>query len=157
MNTDIKDYSPKIHAAKRFFENIPFNKVLGLEVVHLGSDHCEFTMSMKKDLVGNWVKGILHGGAISTALDVAGGAMAFIANWDYLESKNITDSELSRRLGRMGTIDMRVDFLRPGVGQQFKITANLLRVGSTVAVTRMDFYNEEDVLIAAATASYVCG
>lgn len=157
MSTDTLDYSPKIHAAKRFFENIPFNKMIGLELVHLGSDYCEFKMSMDKDLIGNWVKGILHGGVISSALDVAGGAIAFIGAWEYLESKNIAGDELSKRLGRIGTVDMRVDFLRPGLGQEFKITATLLRVGSTVAVTRMDFVNEKNILIATATASYVCG
>lgn len=156
MNTEDQQYSPKIHAAKRFFENIPFNKLIGLEVVYLGSDYCEFKMSMKDDLIGNWVKGILHGGAITTALDVAGGAMAFIGAWDYLESKGVSAGEQAKRMGRMGTIDMRTDFLRPGIGKEFKITATLLRVGSTVAVTRMDFANEEGVLIAASTASYVC-
>lgn len=157
MTSNEQNYSPKIHAAKRFFENIPFNKLIGLEVVYLGSDYCEFKMLMTDDLIGNWVKGILHGGAITTALDVAGGAMAFIGAWDYLESKNVPADEQAKRMGRMGTIDMRVDFLRPGIGKEFKVTAKLLRVGSTVAVTRMDFINEEEVLIATSTASYICG
>ena len=147
----------KIEAAVHFFEQIPFNQFIGLEAVYLGSDRCEFRLAMQKNLIGNWAKGILHGGVIASALDVAGGAMSFIGAWDYLDSKNATAEERARRLARVGTIDMRVDYLRPGHGSEFTAVATLLRVGSTVAVTRMDFTNEQGLLIAAATGTYVCG
>jgi uncharacterized protein (TIGR00369 family) len=57
----------------------------------------------------------------------------------------------------MSTIDMRVDYIRPGRGKTFFSTGELLRLGNKVAVVRTVFHNEEDVLIAAATGTYHTG
>ncbi|MEN9465458.1 MAG: hypothetical protein RL217_1639 [Pseudomonadota bacterium] len=149
--------SKELQMALSFFHQIPFNRHLGLEPTLLSEERCEFRMRMKDELIGNWVRGILHGGAISTALDVTGGAMAFISSWRRMEEKNIPMAERQRIMARMGTIDMRVDFLKPGIGQEFIASAALLRVGSKVAVTRMELHNEAGVLIAAGTATYLCG
>ena len=64
---------------------------------------------------------------------------------------------LMQPIGRLGTIDMRIDFLRPGVGQEFIASARVMRAGRTVAVTRMELHNEEGVLIAVGTGAYVVG
>jgi acyl-coenzyme A thioesterase PaaI-like protein len=71
-------------------------------------------MNMKDDLIGNFLQGILHGGAISTALDVTGGAMALVAAWQRLKDRDVPSSERPKTLSKLGTIDMRVDFLQPG-------------------------------------------
>lgn len=57
----------------------------------------------------------------------------------------------------MGTIDMRVDYLRPGHGEHFTITSQLLRGGNKVAVARADLHNERQSHIASATATYLIG
>ena len=67
-----------IHAI--FQERIPFNKVLGLEVVSLHHDRPEFRFEMRPDLVGNYARGILHGGVISAVLDTTGGMVAFLCS-----------------------------------------------------------------------------
>ncbi|CCK09389.1 putative protein PaaI, possibly involved in aromatic compounds catabolism [Cronobacter sakazakii 696] len=54
----------------------------------------------------------------------------------------------------MGTIDMRVDYLRP---QRFTASSTLLRAGNKVAVARVELHNEEQVYIASATATYMVG
>ncbi|HUH57984.1 MAG TPA: thioesterase family protein [Pseudomonadales bacterium] len=141
----------------KLFEQIPFNNLLSLTPTRLTAERCEFSIKMKDELIGNWVSGILHGGAISTALDVTGGAMVFISNWLKMGEENTPMDELARKLGRMGTIDMRVDFLHLGKGKEFTTSATLLRAGNKVAVTRMEFHNEEGVLIAAGTGTYLCG
>lgn len=143
--------------ALNFFEKIPFNNLLGLTPTQFSHDRCEFRFDMKDDLIGNWVAGILHGGAISTALDVTGGAMAFIATWQRMNENNVPLSQRAQKMARMGTIDMRIDFLKPGKGKEFTASASLLRAGNKVAVTRMEFHNEEGVLIAAGTGTYLCG
>ena len=143
--------------AMNFLEQIPFNKVLGLKPSKLSQDYCEFKMSMKDDLIGNFLQGILHGGAISSALDVTGGAMAMVAAWQRLKEHKVPQSERPKTLAKLGTIDMRVDFLQPGKGREFTIGATLLRIGNKVAVTRMELKNEQDKLIAVGTGTYLCG
>lgn len=143
--------------AINFLEQIPFNKVLGLRPTKLSQDYCEFKMQMKDDLIGNFLQGILHGGAISTALDVTGGAMAMIAAWQRLKEHKVPTSERPKTLSKLGTIDMRVDFLQPGKGNEFTISSTLLRIGNKVAVTRMELKNENGELISVGTGTYLCG
>ena len=143
--------------AINFLEQIPFNKLLGLKPTKLSNEYCEFKMNMKDDLIGNFLQGILHGGAISTALDVTGGAMAMVAAWQRLKDQKVPSEERPKTLSKLGTIDMRVDFLQPGKGKEFTIGATLLRIGNKVAVTRMEFKNENNDLIAVGTGTYLCG
>lgn len=143
--------------AINFLEQIPFNKLLGLRPTKLSDDYCEFKMNMKDDLIGNFLQGILHGGAISTALDVTGGAMAMVAAWKRLKEHKVPKAERPKTLAKLGTIDMRVDFLQPGKGKEFTIGATLLRIGNKVAVTRMELKNEKEELIAVGTGTYLCG
>ncbi len=143
--------------ATNFLDQIPFNKLLGLKPALLTGERCEFTLAMRDDLIGNWLQGILHGGVIATALDVSGGAMAMIATWQRMQRHEIPKSERPQKLAKLGTIDMRVDYLHPGKGKEFTISATLLRIGNKVAVTRMEFHNEDGVLIAVGTGTYLCG
>jgi uncharacterized protein (TIGR00369 family) len=157
-DVETKGFNPsEYNIAINFLEQIPFNKVLGLKPTKLSQDYCEFKMNMRDDLIGNFLQGILHGGAISTALDVTGGAMAMVAAWQRLKENKIPSSERPKTLAKLGTIDMRVDFLQPGKGKEFTIGATLLRIGNKVAVTRMEFKNEEGALIAVGTGTYLCG
>ena len=55
------------------------------------------------------------------------------------------------------TIDLRVDYLRPGRGERFTATSTLLRAGNKVAVARVELHNEAQVYIASATATYMVG
>ena len=155
---DTQGFNPsEYNIAINFLEQIPFNKVLGLRPTKLSDNYCEFKMKMKDDLIGNFLQGILHGGAISTALDVTGGAMAMVAAWQRLKERKVPSSERPKTLAKLGTIDMRVDFLRPGKGKEFTISSTLLRIGNKVAVTRMELKNEKDDLIAVGTGTYLCG
>ena len=154
QSVDTQGFNPsEYNIAINFLEQIPFNKVLGLKPTKLSQDYCEFKMEMKDDLIGNF----LQGGAISTALDVTGGAMAMVAAWQRLKNQDVPSSERPKTLAKLGTIDMRVDFLQPGKGKEFTIGATLLRIGNKVAVTRMEFKNEKDDLIAVGTGTYLCG
>ncbi len=158
MTTQAEGFSKtELTLAMNFLDQIPFNKLLGLKPKLLSDTRCEFSMNMRDDLVGNWLQGILHGGAISTALDVTGGAMALIATWQRMHKNEIPKEDRPKQLAKLGTIDMRVDFLHPGKGKEFIASATLLCIGNKVAVTRMEFHNEEGLLIAVGTGTYLCG
>ncbi len=134
---------------------IPFNKLLGIKIVNNEKDNLKIRLDMRDDLVGNFIKGILHGGVISSVLDVTGGMAAALDVIDQMDGK--TRDEIATRLGNMGTIDMRVDFLRPGKGEYFLATGHVMRTGATVAVTRMELFNDNDLLIAVGTGTYYVG
>jgi uncharacterized protein (TIGR00369 family) len=135
-----------------FSEKIPFNRVLGLEVTSLHHDNPTLRFDMRPELVGNFIRGNLHGGVISAVLDVTGGLTAFLG----LQQK-IKDEPLEARIerfARIGTIDMRVDYLRPGLGRWFESKGSILRTGNKVAVTRMEMFNDSGELIAVGTGAY---
>jgi uncharacterized protein (TIGR00369 family) len=145
----------ELELATNFINQIPFNQYVGLEIVDITKEEACFELKMREDLVGNWLQGILHGGVIATALDVAGGAVALIGAYNRL--LDIPEAERPDRLAKLGTIDIRVDYLRPGKGEQFFASATILRIGNKVAVTRMSFRNEQDELLAVGTGTYLCG
>jgi uncharacterized protein (TIGR00369 family) len=71
--------------------------------------------------------------------------------------KDASLDKLAKRLTSMGTIDMRIDYIRPGKGIYFLATGHILRLGHKVAVTRTEFVNDEGVLIAVETSTYLVG
>jgi uncharacterized protein (TIGR00369 family) len=66
-------------------------------------------------------------------------------------------SEIADKIARIGTIDMRVDYLRPGKGNRFYASGAVMRTGKKVAVTRMELKNEDNLLIAVGTGAYIVG
>jgi len=88
-------------------------------------------------------------------LDVAGGMIVAASCIDELE--DFSPSYLKERFSRLGTIDLRVDYLRPGRGNEFIATAHIIRAGSKVAVARMELHNEEGTHIAFGTGTYLVG
>ncbi len=140
---------------KTFEERIPFNKALGFTVSELTLDRVVLSWDMRPEQVGNFVHGILHGGVISAALDATGGLVAMINALKRMEGSG--PEERSAVLSKIGTIDLRVDFLRRGVGKSFHATGHILRTGSRVAVTRMELHNEQDKLLATGTGTYIVG
>ncbi len=136
-------------------ERMPFDRLLGVRVVELGLEGVRVRLDMREELVGNFVRNILHGGVISALLDLTGGLMASVELLKHLEGASV--AELGARLARIGTIDMRVDYLRPGQGEYFVATGAVLRKGSKVAVVRTELCNDREVLIAAGTGTYLVG
>lgn len=137
------------------FTEIPFNRVLGLKLDKIEKDFISMCFDMRKDLVGNFLHGILHGGVISSVLDMAGGAAAMLAHIQKYPSHDLM--QLSEQLGKAGTVNLHVDYLRPGKGKHFFAKAWILRSGNKITVSRMELYNEEAVLIASATGTYMVG
>ena len=135
-----------------FVERMPFNRILGIDVLSLHHDRPELRFAMRPELVGNYVRNILHGGVISSVLDVTGGLVAFLGVQQKLRGKPL--DEVLERFTRIGTIDLRVDYLRPGSGEWFIARGFPLRTGNKVAVTRMELVNDQDALIAVGTAAY---
>ncbi len=134
-------------------ERIPFNKLLGLTVESLDLDQPSVRLVMREELIGNFIRGSLHGGVISSTLDFMGGLVAFLGVLKTMQGQPA--QAMAARFAKIGTIDMRIDYLRPGIGRHFIATGYVLRTGNKVAVTRMELHNEQRQLIAVGTGAYV--
>jgi len=130
-----------------------FNELLGLRVRSLDPMAPQLQFTMRPDLVGHYLYGRLHGGVISAVLDATGGFALNLALAE-LHAEEST-AEVMHRFARMGTIDLRVDYLRPGLGRHFIASAEVSRLGRRIASTLMRLHNDEDELIATGAASYV--
>ena len=131
-------------------EHIAFNKHLGLKVESFDAEAPKLRFDMRPELVGNPARQILHGGVISAALDVAGGLAIMLS---VVKDAEITPSTFPN----IGTIDLRVDYLRPGRGKHFIATARIVRKGSRIAVIHMELHNDQGELIATGGGAYVVG
>ena len=136
-----------------FEEKIVFNSVLGLKIAELRPERVVGRIAMRPELVGHYAYNRLHGGVISAGLDAMGGLAVMAA----IGARHMDEAPAQRlhRFGKLGTIDLRVDYLRPAVGDSFELRAEVLRLGSRVASTRMEFFGSEGRLLSAAAGAYI--
>ncbi len=136
-----------------FEERIPFNHVLGLRIDTLLPSGVTGHLAMRPDLIGHYAHQRLHGGVISATLD----AMAGIAVMAAIGARHMDEApmERMRRFAKLGTIDLRVDYLRPALGDRFVLRGEVLRLGSRVASARMEFGDAEGKLLATGSAAYI--
>lgn len=134
-----------------FERRIAFNEVLGLKLQSFAPPTLRF--QMRPQLVGHYVYGRLHGGVISATLDAMGGLALMVAIAEQHAGDDV--EQVTHRFAKMGTIDLRVDFLRQGIGEHFVASAEVMRLGGRVGTTQMKLVNEEGTLIATAAAAYM--
>ncbi|HEX5793165.1 MAG TPA: thioesterase family protein, partial [Rheinheimera sp.] len=102
--------SPLLPMIANAFDQMPFNRLLGLTVTRFAEDGVEVCFDWSEQLIGNPLQKILHGGVIASVLDVAGGIMAVSSALGRLT--DVEPAQLVERLGKMSTIDIRTDYLR---------------------------------------------
>ena len=112
-------------AAEQLLLSCPLHAAIGLELLEWESGRARFTFTPPA-LVRAGEPGIVHGGALATALDVAS-CFAAIAE---------TGHDCS-------TVDLRTDYLRPAVDPSFDLEGKLRRAGrrlawADAAVTTLD-------------------
>lgn len=150
---------PRLVAVLRdiFEEQVVFNKTLGMKVISLDPAAPVVRFDMRPDLVGNFMRKILHGGVISAVLDVSCGIGAMLSIIEkHIAQGDSLEAHIAR-FSRLGTIDLRVDYLRPGRGEFFLATSEVMRSGNRVAVVRSELRNDSSELIAAAVGAYSIG
>ncbi|MBI5497937.1 MAG: hotdog fold thioesterase [Deltaproteobacteria bacterium] len=111
-------------------EQIPFNQYLGMKVVTLQRGRAVLELPARPEFTGDPFRPALHGGVISTLADTVGGLACF----------SLADVE-----DRASTIDLRVDYLRPGkVNTPLQAEAEIIRMGNRVAVANVVVFQEGD-------------
>ncbi len=124
-----------------FAETIPFNRYLGMTLESIADGKARVRLPYKPELVGDPMRPALHGGVISTLLDTTGGA----ALWSALSMGD-----------RISTVDLRVDYLRPGRLDELLAEGVVRRVGNRMGVVAIRCFHpsSEDDSVAEAMAVY---
>lgn len=136
-----------------FEEKIVFNRLLGLKILTLAANRVTARIDMRADLVGHFSYNRIHGGVISACLDTLGG-LAVMAAIGARHMDELPQARLQRFL-KLSTIDLRVDYLRPGIGHFFEMHAEVMRLGSRVASTRMEFLGADGKLLSTGAGAYM--
>lgn len=135
------------------FNESPFFAFSQMKMVVDKNRHdIQCVLDMDQHLIGNVAFQILHGGVSATLLDSIGGIVAMAEIYKRASKEEAT--EMLRKITRLATVDMRVDYIAPGRGNQFIGTAEVLRMGRKGCTMRMHMHNDEGKLIATGIASY---
>ncbi|MDM7944043.1 MAG: thioesterase family protein [Hydrogenophaga sp.] len=149
------EFEPEfVNALKQLFEEkIVFNQVLGLKITSITPDKVTGRIDMKPQLVGHYSHNRIHGGVISACLDAMGGLACMAA----IGARHMDEPPLQRlhRFGKLGTIDLRIDYLRPGISDHFELRAEVMRLGSRVASTRMEILGADGKLLSTGAGAYI--
>ncbi len=108
---------------------VPFHLHLGMTIVSMKEGYARMELSYRDEFIGDPRRPALHGGLISTLVDSCGGA----AVWSKIDTND-----------RVSTVDLRVDFLRPGPPEDLICEAGCLRVGNMVGVSEMSVFTAGD-------------
>ena len=121
------------------FDNSPFIATLGLELLSLDYEASEITVKMPLQPSMERAKGSkqFHGGPIASFIDVVG---------DYAIGMLLG--------GGVPTINIRIDYLKPAVGDSLTAVAKVRRTGRTVTVVDIDVLNEQQSLVAIGRGTY---
>ncbi len=144
MSTDknAQQEKPRLDAAglAEIFERSPFIRTLGLEVVALDYDAAELTVRMPLAAHFERREGTkqFHGGVLAALIDTVG------------------DFALGMLLGGgIPTMNLRVDYLKPAIGDSVTAIAKVRRRGRSAAVIDIDVMDEKNALVAIGRGTYV--
>lgn len=149
------EFEPEFIAGVKdiFEQRIVFNQVLGLKITDVGAERVSARIVMRPELVGHFAYNRIHGGVISASLDALGGLAVMAA----IGARHMDEPPAARlhRFAKLGTIDLRIDYLRPGIGEHFDLHAEVMRLGSRVASTRMEFRGADGKLLSTGSGAYI--
>lgn len=120
--------SDQFAVIKKFFEeDLAFDRYLGLLVDEVREGYARCRLPYKPELLGDPFRPALHGGVTSALVDASTGLAA------------ISTMPLG---SKASTVDLRVDYLRPGAPQDLFAEAKVIRSGSQIAVIEVSIYQE---------------
>ena len=132
---------PKLDAKRlaALFAASPYMSTLNLEVLRIDNEagEVEIRMPMHPGLERRPGTKQFHGGPIASLIDVTG---------DFAIGEMVG--------GGVPTINLRIDYLKPAIGDALVATARVRRAGKTVAVVDIDVNDERGSLVAIGRGTY---
>lgn len=115
---------------QQHYLSLPHSQALGLRFECLQHRSPTLSVAWREDLIGNDQSQVIHGGAITTLVDVAS-ATAVAAQLPEFEA--------------LATLDMRIDYLHAATPKQrIYATADCYRLSGQVAFVRTTCYHENE-------------
>lgn len=108
-------------------EWVPFNRHLGMKVARSEPGKVRLEIDFREEFIGDPMRRALHGGVLFSLADAAGG----MAVWSSSSDPN----------SRVATIDMRIDYLRPGKPERVCAEAHVVRQGNRVGVADVRLFH----------------
>ena len=121
---------------RELYDPIPFHQTNDVEVLVVTPRRAEVKLPFDESLVGNPDMQILHGGVISSLIDLTGAAVFTGARGDYTP-----------------TVDLRVNYLEAAGKEPLYATATVERKGSAIGVARVEA-ESGDTVCATGTGVY---
>jgi len=119
-------------------DDVPFAKLLGIEVESVEHGVAVLSMKMREDLKRNG--GIAHGGAVATLID---SAMAFAIMPLLAENE------------RSFTVDLTIHYLRPVSEGSARAIARVVRAGKRIITVSAELFDGNEKLAATAISTYL--
>jgi len=110
-------------------QDVPFDKYLGIQVDELAPGFARLSIPFREEFIGDKRRPALHGGLISALIDTCAGTAA----WTHCSEND-----------RISTVDIRVDYLRPGPDDDIVAEASVQRTGNRVSVVHTRVYAARD-------------
>jgi uncharacterized protein (TIGR00369 family) len=129
-----------VQIVQGWLDRSPFIAFLGVRVEEVDADSGTVTMSMpaRPELERNGdAGGQFHGGPIAAFIDIVG---------DFAVAVQVG--------GGVPTMNLRIDYLRPAVGDSLLGVARVRRAGKTAAVIDVDVSDEQGRLVAVGRGTY---
>jgi uncharacterized protein (TIGR00369 family) len=123
---------------QKSLSSVPYIKLLGIELEHVGRGTATLVMPVRKDLTQN--HGVVHGGAVASLIDSAT-AFAIIP---LLAAKE-----------RVTTVDLTITYLRPVSSGKMKAVAKVIRAGRRLIAVSAEVFDSEGTLTATALSTYI--
>jgi len=129
---------------RQFMEFLPHSNALGMELIELDAGNATIGLPYDVRLIGDPDTGVMHGGAISAAMDTCCGA----AVMSHPEVKGVT-----------ATIDLRIEYMRSAnPGDRITTRAECFHITRSVAFVRAVAEDSDDSTpVATATGTFMVG
>ena len=121
------------------FNEVPFNKLNGIEITAAADGHAEGRLPYDEKLLSNPYGEVLHGGATYALADMVAGAAVISQSGDVSP-----------------TVDMRMDYLAPAT-TDLVCAADVIRSGSHLAMVRAEVDDVTGTHVATAHGTYKTG
>lgn len=145
-------------ALKALVSNIPYAEWMGISFDRRG-DELTAVLAYDERLIGNPRLPALHGGALAAFLEVAAVVeLSWTHIWnDVEEGRIVPDSDNPASLPHLPkTIDITVDYLRPGLARDAYARARVVRSGRRYASVQVEAWQDNRArLFAQATAHFL--
>lgn len=128
---------------RAYFDEVPHARECGVLVDHVGSDCVRMRLPFREDWLGDPERGLIHTAVVSFLIDNAAGVAALAA---------------LPGTGRVATLDLRVDYLRPALRDQtLHCESRCVRRASQIAFVQSEVWQGDRTQpVASSQATFMC-